>query len=263
MNDFQLILPARTVKPRKQGLTILIDNGYPIQYFRDVMKSAQPLVDFVKFGWGTALVTPSLERKIQCLQELNIRYFFGGTLFEKFASQGKEDSFYHFCKKHSCTYIEISNGTIDLSNREKAQFIKEFSREFTVFSEVGFKDSEKSEQLSTSEWMEFIREDVEAGAAKVMTEAREGGTSGICTSTGKVKLDIIDKILGSDINLSTMIFEAPNKQLQTLFIELAGANVNLANISFGDIISLETLRLGLRSDTFFLANKEVHYERNK
>ncbi|WP_043930372.1 phosphosulfolactate synthase [Bacillus sp. EB01] len=250
MNYTGLDLPARERKPRVKGLTILIDNGIPEAVFKDTIKSSASFVDFVKFGWGTSVVTSSLGEKIFCLKENGIDYFFGGTLFEKFLSQSKLDDYYSYCKRYDCKYIEISNGTLPISNKEKARHIADFSKEFCVFSEVGSKDS--SVTAESSEWLDFIHEDFEAGASKVITEARESGTSGICHASGEMRFDIIEEIIGSGLALDRVIFEAPNKKMQTSFIRIAGSNVNLANIPFSDAIALETLRLGLRSDTFFI-----------
>ncbi len=236
-------------------MTVLIDNGVPESFFIDTIKSASDYIDFVKFGWGTSIVSLSLRNKISCLQEQRIGYFFGGTLFEKFLSQNKVDDYYDYCKSFGCGYVEISNGTLPLTNKEKARHIIAFSKEFTVFSEVGNKDS--SVTSSPSEWLEFIEEDIEAGAFKVITEARESGTSGICLANGEMRHDIVTDILSSGIPLERILFEAPTKKMQTAFIQLAGPNANLANIPFSDAIALETLRLGLRSDTFFLSEEAV------
>jgi phosphosulfolactate synthase len=247
-----LILPERQLKPRNRGLTVLIDTGISLNAFKDTISSSSEFIDFVKFGWGTSIITKQLLEKINFLQEYFVHYFFGGTLFEKFLSQRKLDEFYDYCKKYDCKYIEISNGTIDITNKEKAKYISEFSSDFLVFSEVGSKSCEKSDSFCTSEWIEYLLEDLEAGSTKVITEARESGTSGICQSNGEMRYQVIEEILSSDIKGEQVIFEAPNKKMQTFFIQKLGANVNLANIPFADPISLETLRLGLRSDTFTL-----------
>ncbi|MRH43847.1 phosphosulfolactate synthase [Aquibacillus halophilus] len=250
MMETGLILPTREVKPRQKGLTVLIDNGAPLNLFIDTIHSSRDYIDLVKFGWGTSLVTSFLEQKIESLREHGIDFFFGGTLFEKFLSRDRVGNYYDYCKKYNCNYVEISNGTIDISNSEKARFIRQFSNEFTVFSEVGDKDSSKAKDQESSEWLENIHEDIEAGATKVITEARESGTSGMCHEDGDIRTDIFDEILDSGIPIEKLIFEAPNKKMQTFFIDHVGSNVNLANIALSDVISLETLRLGLRSDTF-------------
>ncbi|WP_223067959.1 phosphosulfolactate synthase [Paenibacillus caui] len=252
MMNSGLLLPERPSKPRQHGITALIDNGVPVSLFRDTIESAAPYIDFVKFGWGTSVVTPYLEQKISCLRVHQVDFYFGGTLFEKYLSQNKLDEYHLFCERHNASYIEISNGTIGISNREKAKYIYEFGKNFNVISEVGHKDAEVSVNQSSAEWIESIQEDLESGAHLVLTEARESGTSGICNGKGDLRLDLIDDILKSDIPLNKMMFEAPNKKLQTRFIKMAGSNVNLANIPFSDSLALETLRLGLRSDTFYL-----------
>ncbi len=252
MNIAGLLLPERTSKPRNRGLTIVLDNGVPTNYFEDMIASTGRFVDLVKFGWGTALVTDQLERKITCLHDHGVDYFFGGTLFEKFYSQRKVDAYYDFCASHGCRFVEISNGTVNLPNPDKARFITQFARDFSVLSEVGYKDNERSLNLSPSRWIEYIEEDLAAGALKVITEARESGTSGICRPDGEVRYGLIEEIIASRIDSEDIIFEAPNKALQTYFIKRLGANVNLANIALQDAIGLETLRLGLRSDTLLL-----------
>lgn len=244
-----LDLPPRTKKIRDTGLTLLIDNGVSTQHFIDVIDSYTELIDLVKFGWCTCLVTKDIGKKIDYLFSKGIEFYFGGTLFEKALQQGKLDSLYTYFKQHGCRYIEISNGTVALTNRDKAKYISDFSKEFKVFSEVGYKDIQKSLDLAPEKWIEYILEDLEAGAMKVITESRESGRSGICSADGSIRCDLIQEILNSGINLKNIVFEAPNKSLQVYFINQLGANVNLANIPFEDVIGLETLRLGLRSDT--------------
>lgn len=256
MNSFGLNLPMRQIKPRQHGITVLIDNGVPLQFFKDTIGSAVNFIDFVKFGWGTSIVTNHLLEKIKCLEENQIEFFFGGTLFEKFLSQRKLEEFYQYCLKYNCRYMEISNGTLDISNKEKAFYISEFSKEFIVFSEVGSKNSSISDTHHSNQWIEYMLEDLEAGATKVITEARESGTSGICSSKGEIRCSLIENILSSRLNINDIIFEAPTKPMQTYFIKMIGSNVNLANISFNDPIPLETLRLGLRSDTFHLVSQD-------
>lgn len=246
-----LVLPNRSIKPRKDGINFLIDNGYPTGYFKDVIESMSDKIDFVKFGWCTSLVSTNIEEKISILKENKIDYFFGGTLFEKFLQQDKLEDLKKFLISHDCKYMEISNGTIDISNSEKCKYIKEFSSEFKVFSEVGLKDSQKSEEMSPKKWIEYMLEDLEAGSFKVITESREGGNSGICRSSGELRVGLIEEIIDSTLNINDIIFEAPNKKLQIHFINKIGTNCNLGNIAFSDVIGLETLRLGIRSDTFF------------
>lgn len=199
MNDHGLTLPLRNEKPRDCGITILIDNGIPLNFFKDTMNSAAPYIDFVKFGWGTSVVSSHLEEKIDHLRQNGIAFFFGGTLFEKFASQGKTDRYVQYCRRFACEYVEISNGTLPLSNPEKCRYIAEFSKEFKVLSEVGSKDTAKSIADTPALWLESISQDLEAGAYKVMTEARESGTSGICNGDGEIREEMFAAILDSGI----------------------------------------------------------------
>lgn len=173
MNHSTLHLPHRSTKPRTSGVTMMIDGGLPRRHFRDVIESAGEYVDYVKFGWGTAIVSPTLCEKIDVLRHHDIGFYFGGTLFEKHVLQDRFDEYRVLCAAYSCTVVEVSNGTIDLSNAEKAGYIRKLSDSFNVISEVGFKDGERSENLPPSRWIEYIHEDIDAGASLVTLEARE------------------------------------------------------------------------------------------
>ncbi len=249
MNQNTLDLPERTPKPRSTGLTMMIDGGLPPAYFDDVIEGAAPYLDFVKFGWGTAIVTDGLDRKIETLRSHGIEHYFGGTLFEKFLLQGKIDDFRTFCRRHSCHYVEVSNGTIDLSDASKAGAVRDLSDEFRVISEVGFKDPGRAGLVPASRWRECVLEDLDAGACLVTLETRESGRSGICTGSGELRHDIVDELLHDGELVDHLLFEAPTVGLQSTFVSLIGPNVNLGNIPATGVLGLETLRLGLRSDT--------------
>jgi phosphosulfolactate synthase len=247
--DERLDLPARQTKPRRTGLTMVIDPGVPTRLFEDVIESQGELIDFIKFGWGTALVTPDIDRKIACLKRHHVDFFFGGTLLEKFLLQRRFEGFRAFCRRHGARHVEVSNGTIRISNSEKAACIAALSTEFEVLSEVGYKDPSRSAELEPAEWARCIREDLESGARLVITESRESGRSGICTPDGRPREDVVAELLGSGLDPARIVFEAPTKDLQTYFLRRVGPAVNLGNVAVADVIPLETLRLGLRADT--------------
>lgn len=252
-----LDLPERPAKPRKKGLTLLLDNGLATGYFADVLHSHAELVDGVKFGWGTTLATREIEKKIAILNDAGIYFYFGGTLFEKALVQGKLDGFRRYCKDMGATHVEISDGTIDIPLDARKRYVESFAKDFTVFTEVGHKDPDKSEALPPSKWLALIRGDLESGAAYVITEARESGTSGICRPDGRPRFGLIEEIRVSGIDTNKIVFEAPNKTLQVHFLRTFGHNANLGNIAFGDVVGLETLRLGLRSDTLLDHEKKA------
>jgi len=254
MNQIELDLPARAGKPRHCGLTMMIDNGLPTSYFRDVVTSGADYIDIVKFGWGTALVTSDLGRKIECLHAHDVRFCFGGTLFEKFVHQDRFESFLGLCHYWHCDLVEVSNGTIPMSNREKASYVRKCADAFVVASEVGFKDAARSDTLSPDAWVDSIGEDLDAGASLVITEARESGRSGICRSDGSLRQPVLDRIIDAGFGTDRLLFEAPTKELQARFVTMLGSDVNLGNVAPGDVLGLETLRLGLRSDTL------LHFE---
>jgi len=249
MNPTTLHLPHRTEKPRRTGLTMMIDSGLPFGYFADLVSSAAEYIDFVKFGWGTAVVTGSIDAKIDVLRENGIRFYFGGTLFEKYVLQDRLDDFREFCAEHRCQHVEVSNGTICMTNTEKASYIRKLADDFTVISEVGFKDPLRSGQLPAGAWIDCIGEDLAAGAWLVTLEARESGRSGICRPDGTLRSGLIEDVLASGIGRDHLLFEAPATALQAHFITRLGPDVNLGNIPAQGVLALETLRLGLRADT--------------
>ena len=249
MRPTMLQLPQRTSKPRTDGLTMMVDGGLPTRQFQDVVESGAEFLDFVKFGWGTAIVTTDLQRKIDVLKDAGVDFYFGGTLFEKFLLQDRFDDFRDLCLSYGCQHVEVSNGTIDLPHIEKAGYVRKLAGDFNVVSEVGFKDSERSELLAPDRWIECIHEDLEAGACLVTLEARESGSSGICRPNGELRFGLIEEILESDVNPSQLLFEAPSTQLQCYFVRRIGSDVNLGNIPSTALLGLETIRLGLRADT--------------
>ena len=235
-----------------QGQTSALDNGLPTRLFEDFICSHGHLISSVKLGWGTSLVTKDLKKKLSILREHDIPCFPGGSLFEKAYSSNCLDQYMRWCERLGFEIVEVSNGTIPMEQDVKSGCISRFSSYFTVYSEVGFKDQARSEAFSPSLWISAIEEDLDAGARMVITESRESGNSGICRRDGEVRYGLIEDILLSQVDVSRLLFEAPSKDLQVYFIKKIGVDVNLANISFNDLVPLATLRLGLRSDTLLL-----------
>jgi phosphosulfolactate synthase len=249
MNRSTLSLPEHAAKPRTKGLTMVMDGGVPLGQFTDLVELGAEYIDYVKFGWGTSVVTNCLREKIAVVRAHDIEFYFGGTLFEKFVLQNRFEDFRRYCEEYGATHLEVSNGTIELPNAEKAGYIRKLAPDFTVVSEVGFKDPGRSEMLPPSEWVASIKEDIDAGASIVTLEARESGSSGIVRPNGELRYGLIEDVLSAGIDVDRLLFEAPNTGLQTHMITRIGPNVNLGNVPAQGVIGLETLRLGLRSDT--------------
>jgi phosphosulfolactate synthase len=244
-----LRLPERAVKPRSTGLTMVIDTGIPLAAFTDMIEFSADYIDYVKFGWGTAIVTGTIQDKIDVLNAHGIGFYFGGTLFEKYVLQDRFEDFRQLLQRYGAESAEVSNGTIAMSNEEKASYIRKLAADYKIVSEVGFKDPERSELLPPSAWIEYINEDLEAGAELVTLEARESGKSGICRPDGELRFGLIEDVLRAGIAKEKLLFEAPSTELQAHFITRIGTDVNLGNIPASAVISVETLRLGLRGDT--------------
>ncbi len=244
-----LDLPERTSKPRHYGLTMAIDKGLPLNYFADVVRGASDYLDFVKFGWGTSVVDRNVHEKITVLRGEGVDFYFGGTLFEKYVLQDRFDDFRTMCRSYGCEFVEVSNGTIDLNDAKKAEYVAELAKDFSVISEVGSKDQVKSENMAPHKWIGYIGDDLDAGAVLVTLETRESGQGGICRPNGELRFGLIEEILASEISVDRLLFEAPNLELQSYFVKRIGPNVNVGNVATTDIIGLETVRLGLRSET--------------
>jgi len=248
MRNFKLPdLPERTDRPREEGITMVMDKGLNLRQTADWVDAWDEYADIVKLGFGTALLTRDLKKKLDLYREAGIKTYFGGTLFEAFIVRGMFDDDRRLLNKYKVEYAEVSDGSIQMPHKEKCRYIKELSKEFTVLSEVGSKEA--GVIIYPKRWISMMNKEIASGAWKVITESRESGNVGIYRPNGNAHTALIAKIL-SNVPKEKILWEAPNKAQQAWFIDLLGANVNLGNISPDDVIPLETLRIGLRGDTF-------------
>jgi phosphosulfolactate synthase len=241
-----LDLPERCSKPRERGLTHVLDKGLSTAEIDGLIEVAGDSVDIVKLGWGTALVTGNLEAKLARYRAYDVPVVLGGTLTEIALRDGRLDGLVAWLRELGLRHVEVSDGTIALDAERKREIVAQLSKEFVVFSEVGSKDDERI--MAPYRWVEEIERELAAGAWKVVAEARESGTAGIFRPDGEVRMGLIDEIAHA-IDPASLIFEAPRKEQQVWFLRRFGIDVNLGNIAPSDVLSLETLRLGLRSDT--------------
>ncbi len=240
-------LPERTKKTREYGYTMVMDKGLSIREVEDFISVCGEYVDIVKFGWGTTYVTPNLKDKIHVYEQAGIPTYFGGTLFEAFIVRDQFDDYRKILDKYKMTFAEVSDGSIELEHDIKCEYVRKLSEQVTVLSEVGSKDAEKI--IPPYKWIQLMQAELDAGAWKVIGEARESGNVGLFRSTGEVRSGLVQEIL-TKIPYEKIIWEAPQKPQQVWFIKLLGANVNLGNIAPSEVIPLETIRLGIRGDTF-------------
>jgi len=245
-NDGFLGVPARPGKPRDVGLTHVIDKGMNLRDIEGLFDTAGQFVDIVKFGWGTSYVTNNLEKKIALYRSFDTPVVCGGTLFEAVYGRDRLDEFKQWLLENRFSHVEISDGTLEIPRERKLELIADFARDFTVLSEVGSKDSDVV--YAPYQWVEWIKEELAAGAWKVITEGRESGTSGIFRADGDMRTGLIDEI-AHEVAVDDVLFEAPTKSSQAWFVKHFGPNVNLGNIPPEEVIAVETLRLGLRGDT--------------
>jgi phosphosulfolactate synthase len=248
MNKVLPFLPERPSKPRNSGITMVMDKGLSVREAEDFMSVGSEYTDYVKLGFGTSLITPGFEKKIALYKKAGTRPYFGGTLFEAFVIRDMFKDYIEFLEKNEIEFVEVSDGSYDIEHSRKLEYINKLAAKFTVISEVG---SKKKEVIYTpEEWVAMMKAELTAGSVKVIAEARESGTTGIYNEDGSINNDIISGI-AEHVKLENVIWEAPLKSQQAWFIKHFGENVNLGNIAPTEIIPLETLRLGLRGDTFF------------
>ena len=241
-------LPSRSAKPRKEGITMVMDKGLSMRQAEDMVSVSADYIDFVKLGFGTSLVTKNLKEKVKFYHNAGIKVYLGGTLLEAFIVRNKIDDYIRAISNLGITCAEVSDGSITLDHNKKCEIIQRLSKDFTVVSEVGSK--EEGVIIHPARWISMMKSELEAGAFKVIAEARESGTVGIFHKNGSAHTLLINRIVNK-VKLENIIWETPQKSQQVYFIKLFGANVNLGNIGCDDVIPLETLRLGLRGDTFF------------
>ena len=244
-------LPQRTAKPRQNGITMVMDKGLSVQETENFLSIAEPYLDIVKLGFGTAAVTKVLKEKIAVYKSYKMPVYFGGSLLEWFYAHEALDDYLKILDQYQIEFAEVSDGTLDIPHDQKCDIIGRLAKTRTVLSEVGSKDAEKI--IAPYQWIQLMKEELQAGSWKVIAEAREGGNVGIYRGSGEVREGLVAEIL-TQVPADRILWEAPNKAQQVFFIKLLGSNVNLGNIPFNEVIPLETLRVGLRGDTmkFFL-----------
>lgn len=241
-------IPERTTKNRDHGLTMMMDKGLSLKEAENFVDSSADFTDVVKFGFGTALITKNLKEKIKVYRDGGIEPYFGGTLFEMFAVRNNIDDYKRMVDKYGIETVEVSDGSMRIDPDEKLEYILDLAKSKRVFSEVGTKVA--GLVIPNDVWVKNMKAELEAGAWKVIAEARESGTIGIYNSDGSANKDLIDDIM-KEIPINDVLWEAPIKNQQVMFIQMIGANVNLGNIAPNEVVSLEALRLGMRGDTFF------------
>jgi len=248
MNILLPFIPERPSKPRNSGITMVMDKGLSIREAEDFMSVGSEYTDYIKLGFGTSLITPGFEKKIALYKKAGVIPYFGGTLFEAFLIRNMFEEYIDFLDKYEIDLVEVSDGSYDFEHKRKLEYISRLAKRGTVISEVGSK--KKNVVYTPDEWVAMMKAELIAGSVKVIAEARESGTTGIYNEDGSINDKIICGI-ADHVKLENVIWEAPLKSQQAWFIKHFGANVNLGNIASTEIIPLETLRLGLRGDTFF------------
>lgn len=247
-----LSLPERSIKPRIVGLTHVLDNGRTVESTRSTLAAAADYLDVWKFGWGTAYLDAGLSEKLALLKAHDVRACLGGTLLEISWAQGKALECLDWAAGVGFDSVEISRGVAPMSLSDKHDLLRRAAEMFVVLSEVGSKDP--AEILTAQQWTIEIAGDLDAGARWVVTESRESGTVGIYRDDGTVREEIVAAAVRGG-GVDRLLFEAPRKDQQAWLIREFGSNVNLANIPGEDVLGLETLRLGLRADTWKLTRQ--------
>ena len=251
MNFHLTQIPERTARPRTYGLTMINDKGLSVMEARNLVSGASPHVDLVKLAFGTPILSGGLQEKIRIFQDAGIPVYFGGLLFEAYVVRNQFDEYLGLLKEYNISYIEVSDGSIDIPHTEKCKYIEQLSRYGTVLSEVGSKDKDREHVTPPYQWIKLMQAELGAGAEYIVAEARETGTVGLYRNSGEVREGLVQEIL-TKVPAEKILWEAPQKDQQLYFLTLIGANANLGNISPTEVIALEAMRVGLRGDTFDL-----------
>jgi phosphosulfolactate synthase len=227
------------------------DKGLSVMEARNLVSGAGPHVDLVKLAFGTPILSGGLQEKIRIFQDAGIPVYFGGLLFEAYVVRNQFDDYLGLLKEYNISYIEVSDGSIDIPHTEKCKYIEQLSRHATVLSEVGSKDKDREHVTPPYQWIKLMQAELGAGAEYIVAEARETGTVGLYRNSGEVREGLVQEIL-TKVPAEKILWEAPQKDQQLYFLTLIGANANLGNISPTEVIALEAMRIGLRGDTFDL-----------
>jgi phosphosulfolactate synthase len=241
-----LDLPARPAKPRRSGITHVLDKGLTPDATRAFLGQAGHLVDIVKVGWGIGYVDPSLPARVRICAEHDSPVCLGGTLLEVAAMQDRVGELRDWALGTGITHVEVSNGLRALAAERKHALVRELAADFIVLAETGAKEG--NYPPTPAAWADEMARDLDAGAAWVVAEGRESGTVGLYDSDHVVREDLVKVILDS-VPQHRVIFEAPTKAQQAWFVRQLGAHVNIGNVEPASVLALETLRLGLRADT--------------
>ena len=242
-----LALPERTCKPRRRGITHILDKGLPVPEVQALLEVCGPYVDVWKLGWGTAYLDPGLADKLAVLAARGVLACAGGTLLEVAWQQGAAPAYFDWAAQVGFPCVEVSCGVARMSPQAKTELVQAAAERFIVLAEIGSKDPLTA--AVPQAWAAEAAADLAAGATWVVTEGRESGTVGLFASDGQVRPEVVDAVVGA-IGVDTVVFEAPQKEQQAWLIRRFGPEVNLANVAPGDALGLEALRLGLRADTF-------------
>ena len=238
---------ARTVKPRRRGITHIIDTGTPLAGIEALVEAYGAFVDVWKFGFGTAYLDAAIASKIELLQAHDIKACPGGTLLEAAWWQGRSEEFFGWARALGFDCVEVSRGATGMPPSAKLALIAAArDHTFEVFAEVGSKDP--GEPARPEQWLEEARRDIDSGAGWLVAEGRESGTVGLYTADGLVRADLVVALedLGRE---APVVYEAPRREQQAWLVNHLGTNVNLANVSGDEVLAVEALRRGLRSDT--------------
>lgn len=241
-----LSVPDRTVKPRTSGLLHVLDDGMPLDGARHCLDSAGPVIDLWKFGWGTAYIDQDLAEKLDLLAQHEVQACTGGTLLEIAWEQGVISDFFNWAHAVGFPCVEVSCGTVTMTRQEKTGLITAAAERFTVLAEIGRKSADTP--VLPQEWAADAEADLSAGASYIITEGRESGTVGLFEPDGSVRAEVADAVVRS-AGSGRVLFEAPRRAQQAWLIQRYGANVNIGNVRPAAALSVEALRLGLRSDT--------------
>ena len=241
-----LKLPERDQKPRRRGLTHVLDKAMTTPALEAQLAQTGEFIDILKIGWGIAYIDPTVKDRVALCNAAGVTVCLGGTLLEVCVAQGRMDDLRRWARDIGVDAIEVSDGLQAMTPERKTELIHSLSADFMVLAETGAKDGHVP--VVTEQWLAEMEADLTAGATWIIAEGRESGTVGLYHDDGSLRVELVDAI-AARLPIDRVIFETPRKSQQVEFIRRFGTGVNLGNVPPEEVLPLETLRLGLRADT--------------
>ncbi len=223
----------------------MVDNGLACSQVANLLDVAGEWIDLVELSEGTALVTANLQTKLNIYRTHHVPVVFGSIITRLAMAQGRLDRLRGWLRDLDVTVLMVPHVVPTLTSLERLLMIEQLACDYTVLSDFAG-DASTDAVFTPARSARLVHDEMSAGATGVLIGyPMPLDLSGSICDLHRHWLEGLIGCAGVD----DLIFGAPDKALQVWLLEYVGREVNLGSIRTDDVISLETLRLGLRSDT--------------